>query len=76
MKYPYESAPNKEVGISLWALERHEWSWRGMAQSVHAFIRRGKLAAKATSLVAHDRILNGELITRGLPSFYADKAEQ
>lgn len=73
MSYPYETAPTKEVGIALWVMERHEWSWRKLADSTHAFIKRSRLAAKTASLVAHDRILTGEFIGRGLPSFYGDK---
>lgn len=76
MSYPYESAPTKEVGIALWVLEFHEWSWRDMTESQLPFIRRCKLAAQAASLICHDRILHGELMTRDLPSFYGDKAEQ
>mgnify|MGYP003478518497 CR=1 FL=1 len=76
MTYPYESAPTKEVGIALWVLERHEWSWEKLAESEFAFIRRSKLAAQASSLIVHDRILHGELMTRELPSFYGEKAEQ
>jgi hypothetical protein len=75
MTYPYESAPTKEVGISLWLIERHEWAWREVDKSEHAFIRRHKLACKATTLIAHDRILNGELMTRGSPPFPGEKTE-
>ena len=68
MKYPYESATTKEVGISLWILEHHAWSWRAAANS--AFMKRAKMTAKCTALVAHDRFLNGEVESRGLPYFY------
>lgn len=68
MTYAYLDAPTKEVCIALWVLERHEWSWRSI--SSHGYIMRAKNTAKAASLVAHDRILNGELMSRGLPSFY------
>lgn len=76
MTYPYESVATKEVGIALWVLERHEWSWEKLATSEFPFIQRSKLAAQAFSLIVHDRILNGELMTRELPSFYGDKAGQ
>ncbi len=68
MSYPYESAASKEVGISLWVLDHHEWSWRRNSGS--KFMSRAKLTAKCTALIAHDRILNGEIISRGLPYFY------
>lgn len=68
MSYPFEAASTKEAGISLWVLERHEWEWRGFCSG--GYMRRSKLAAKCAALIAHDRILNGELLTRGLPSFY------
>lgn len=71
MSHPYESAPTKEVGIALWVLERHEWGWQGQRTS-SMFLKRSALAAKAVALVAHDRILTGEFIERGLPSFYGD----
>lgn len=74
MTYPYESAPSKEVSIALWVMERHEWAWRNLAGRSSAFIKRSKLAAKTASLVAHDRILTGEFIGRGLPSFYRKEA--
>ena len=70
MSYQYESAKCPKVGIALWVLERHEWNWRALDNSSHAFIQRSKIAAKTVSLVAHDRILNDEIISRGLPSFY------
>lgn len=73
MSYPYESAPSKEVGIALWVMERHEWAWRKLSGSTHAFVKRSKLSAKTASLVAHDRILTGEFVSRGLPSFYGEK---
>lgn len=76
MNYPYETAPTKEVGIALWVMERHEWAWRKLADSTSAFIKRSKLSAKTASLVAHDRILTGEFISRGLPSFYGDKGDR
>lgn len=68
MRYPYGDAPSKEVGIALWFLERHEWAWRKLNE--FAYLKRGKLAAKAVSLIAHDRVLNGELVSRGLPTYY------
>lgn len=73
MSYPYETAPTNEVGIALWVMERHEWVWRKLEGNTSGFITRSRLAAKTTSLVAHDRILTGEWIERGLPSFYGDK---
>lgn len=71
MSYPYETAPTKEVGIALWVMERHEWSWWNLGCGL--FLQRAKLASKCASLVAHDRVLTGEFIERGLPSFYGDK---
>lgn len=71
MTYPYESAPTKEVGIALWVLERHEWGWQKLGTG-SAFLKRANVAARAAALVAHDRILTGEFIERGLPSFYGD----
>lgn len=70
MSHPYETAKSKEVGISLWVLERHEWRWRSFGPK--GYMARSKLAAKCAALIAHDRILNGELLSRGLPSFYGD----
>lgn len=70
MSYPYESAKCPKVGIALWVLERHEWNWRALGSSSHAFIQRSKIAAKTVALVAHDRILTGDILSRGLPSSY------
>lgn len=56
------------VGIALWVLERTEWGWAKL--SSHAYLRRRKLAAKTVALIAHDRILTDEILTRGLPSYY------
>jgi len=70
MSYPYELTDSPKTGIALWVLERHEWNWRALDNSSHAFIQRSKIAAKTVALVAHDRILNDEIISRGLPSFY------
>ena len=73
MSYPYELTDSPKTGISLWVLERHEWNWRTLEGSSHAFIQRSKISAKTVALVAHDRILNDEIISRGLPSFYGYK---
>ncbi|MBK59413.1 MAG: hypothetical protein CML01_11490 [Pseudomonas sp.] len=59
------SAP---VRLALWALERSEWSWRQVNEYLH--FQRKKTAAKAAALIAHDRILTGEIVSRGVPSFY------
>lgn len=73
MIYPYELTDSPNTGIALWVLERHEWNWRTLEGSSHAFIQRSKISAKTVALVAHDRILNDEIISRGLPSFYGYK---
>jgi len=70
MNYPFESAKVKKPEISLWVLERYEWSWRNLGCGL--FLKRAKIAAKAAALVAQDRILTGEFISRDLPSFYGD----
>ncbi|WP_153605113.1 hypothetical protein, partial [Pseudomonas aeruginosa] len=57
---------NPRIGVALWVLDRHEWNWRKLNE--YAFIMRKKLAAKAVALIAHDRILTDEILTRGLPS--------
>lgn len=72
MSYPYESAKTKETGIALWILERHEWAWKRLVNT-SMFIKRKEIAARAAALVAHDRVLTGEFIERGFPSFYGDK---
>ena len=73
MSYPYELTDSPKTGIALWVLERHEWNWRTLEGNGHAFIQRSKLSAKTVALVAHDRILNDEITSRGLPSFYGSK---
>ncbi|AMA37831.1 TPA: hypothetical protein L5A14_006767 [Pseudomonas aeruginosa] len=56
------------IGVALWVLDRHEWNWRRLNRS--AFIMRKKMAAKSVALIAHDRILTDEVLTRGLPSYW------
>ena len=70
--YPYENAPSKEVGIALWFLERNEWCWRKISE--FGYLQRSKLAAKTVALIAHDRVLTGELVSRGLPTYYDARA--
>ncbi|EPG5778923.1 hypothetical protein L4D88_004200 [Pseudomonas aeruginosa] len=36
---------------------------------------RKKMAAKAVALIAHDRILTDEILTRGLPSYWDREAK-
>ncbi|MFU3658056.1 hypothetical protein ACM7JE_29425 [Pseudomonas aeruginosa] len=59
---------NPRIGVALWVLDRQEWNWRRLNR--YAFIMRKKMAAKAVALIAHDRILTDEVLTRGLPSYW------
>ncbi|HCF3756167.1 TPA: hypothetical protein NID20_004795 [Pseudomonas aeruginosa] len=59
---------NPRIGVALWVLDRQEWNWRRL--NWYAFIMRKKMAAKAVALIAHDRILTDEVLTRGLPSYW------
>lgn len=63
---------SKTVQMALWVLDRHEWSWRQVNKYLH--FQRNKPASKAAALVAHDRILTGEIVSRGAPSFYRGAA--
>ncbi|WP_434456522.1 hypothetical protein JQR85_13615 [Stutzerimonas urumqiensis] len=64
---------NAPVRLALWFLGRHEWTWRQLNE--HVFAQRPKLAAKTASLIAHDRILAGEIVSRGVPSYYLSPKE-
>lgn len=64
---------NPRIGVALWVLDRNEWNWRRLNR--YTFIMRRKLAAKAVALIAHDRILTDEILTRGLPSYWDRKTE-
>lgn len=52
----------------LWVNHR---GWSGSVKVGDRLIRtRPEMAAKTVSLIAHDRILNEEMVTRGLPPFF------
>jgi len=68
MSYEYEKAPTKEIGVSLWFLENFEYQWREVCMTVLG--RRWYNKGKAAALVMHDRILNGELVSRPLIPYY------
>lgn len=58
--------------IALAALEilcNSSWNWKTLNE--YGYIQRTQLAAKAASIIAHDRMLNCEQ-SRGLPSHYGD----
>ncbi|MFU6981683.1 hypothetical protein KK211_17795 [Pseudomonas aeruginosa] len=59
---------NPRIGIALWVLDRQEWNWRRLNR--YAFIMRKNMAAKTVALIAHDRVLTDEALTRGLPSYW------
>lgn len=65
---------NPRIGVALWVLDRHEWNWRRLNR--YAFIMSKNLAAKAVALIAHDRILTDEILTRGLPSYFDREAKE
>ena len=69
MKHPYQMAPSKEVGIALWILERFEWTWRRTSFR-GLFMRKARTQAKCAAIIVHDRVLNGEVQSRGLPFLY------
>jgi hypothetical protein len=62
---------NVPVQLALWVLDRHEWNWRQVNQYLH--FQRKKNAAKTAALIAHDRILTCEIVSRGVPSYYGSK---
>ena len=53
------------IGLALWVLERYALEWTRPVWLIAA--KRRRLAAKAQSLVIHDRILNGECKSLQLP---------
>lgn len=59
------------VRIALKTLGRSKWGWRALEG--WGFIKRNNAGSKCAAIVAHDRILCGEIYTRGTPSFYGQK---
>ena len=53
------------IGLALWVLERYALEWARPVWLIAA--KRRRLAAKARSLIIHDRILNGECKSLQLP---------
>jgi hypothetical protein len=59
------------IAVALMYLHNVKWfEWRFADARSNYILSRQPLAAKAAALIAHDRILNGELEKRGLPPIF------
>ena len=66
--HAYMNAPTKEIGVSLWLLERFEWNWREVCMTPLG--KKWYHTGKAAALVMHDRILNSEIDSREIIPYY------
>lgn len=67
MSRVWETAPKGRVAVALLFIEENWFCWRRV--NPFTIVQRSQIAAQAAAVVAHDRILNGELASRGLPSY-------
>lgn len=59
------------IKVALKTLGHPRWNWRSL--DGWGFIRRNNVAARSAAVVAHDRIICGDILSRGTPSFYGQK---
>jgi hypothetical protein len=68
---PAKDVPCGPVAVALSHLNYGWYSWRQKAEfGFMRLVRRKPVAAQAAALISHDRILNGQIASRGLVSFY------
>lgn len=63
--------PRGPIAVALTHLNYGWYSWRQKAEfGFMRLVRRKPLAAQTAALISHDRILNGQIASRGLVDFY------
>ena len=55
--------------MALFSLQWSVWGWkRYKVDDVDCWVSRNPIATKTAAIIAHDRILNNRVDTKGLPS--------
>ena len=68
---PAKDVPRGPIAVALTHLNYDWYSRRQTSQfRLPRLADRNAIAAKTAALISHDRILNGEIMSRGLVDFY------
>lgn len=56
--------------MALFSLQWSVWGWKryNVVDGIECWVSRNPIATKTAAIIAHDRILNDQLDSKGLPS--------